>query len=128
MKNIIKITVKLNILYKNDQFDKNELKIAHDFKEKFRELSMIIISFYEIEFSYNKNYLVTYLCKCREVLKELIKRHVTDKTLHRIDIIFDFFSDPMLLDSVYVNRNSNLTETMHILIDCLKEQLDKDQT
>eukprot|EP00102_Acyrthosiphon_pisum_P024511 XP_016661721.1 PREDICTED: tumor necrosis factor alpha-induced protein 8-like protein isoform X2 [Acyrthosiphon pisum] len=42
-KNIIKIIVKLSILYRNDQFDSNELELANNFKDKFRELTMITI-------------------------------------------------------------------------------------
>lgn len=88
---------------------------------------MITVSFYEIEFSYDKNYLTNYLFKCKEMLKELTKRHLTDKTLCRIDKIFDFFSNVTFLDSVFVKRaNSELTETVRILINGLKELLDKD--
>ncbi|XP_015379190.1 PREDICTED: tumor necrosis factor alpha-induced protein 8-like protein isoform X2 [Diuraphis noxia] len=105
-KNIIKIIVKLSILYRNDQFDSNELELANNFKDKFRELTMIA---------------------CREILKELIKRHLTDKTLSRVDKIFDFFSNSVFLDSVFINPAiSDLTEIVHILINDLKELLDKD--
>lgn len=124
-KNIIKITVKLGILSRNDQFDSNELKLAENFKRKFRELIMITVSFYEIEFSYEKNYLVNYLFKCKEMLKELTKRHLTEKSLSRIDVIFEFFSNQLFLD-FFFKRDSELTEVSHILINGLKELLDKD--
>lgn len=124
---MIKIIVKLSILSRNDQFNSNELDLAHNFKNKFRELTMITVSFYEIEFSYDKNYLINYLYKCKGMLKELTKRHLTDKTLSRIDKIFDFFSNPMFLDSVFIKRaDSELTEIVHIFINGLKELLDKD--
>lgn len=125
-KNIIKIIVKLGILSRNDQFDSNELKLAENFKEKFRELIMITVSFYEIEFSYDKNYLLGYLFKCKDMLKELTKRHLTDKSLFRIDKIFEFFSNPKFLDSVFIKRDIELAETVQILINGLKELLDKD--
>lgn len=125
-KNIIKIIVKLGILSKNDQFDGNELKLAHNFKHTFRELTMIIVSFYDIDFSYDRNYLNNYLSKCRKLLKELTKRHLTDKTLSRIDKIFDFFSNPTFLDAVFSQKNTELIETVQILINGLKELLDKD--
>ncbi|VVC45356.1 Protein of unknown function DUF758 [Cinara cedri] len=126
-KNIIKIIVKLSILSRNDQFDNNELKLAHNFKDVFREIIMITISFYEIEFSYNKNYLTSYLFKCKEILKDLTKKHLTDKTLTRIDKIFEFFSNPLFLDTVFIKQESQLiVDTVKILIDGLKELLDKD--
>lgn len=126
-KNIIKIIVKLSILSRNNQFDNNELKLAHNFKDIFKEIIMITVSFYEIEFSYDKSYLITYLFKCKGMLKELTKRHLTDKTLTRIDKIFEFFSNPLFLDSVFNKHDSQLiVDTMQILIDGLKELLDKD--
>ncbi|XP_050520277.1 tumor necrosis factor alpha-induced protein 8-like protein isoform X1 [Daktulosphaira vitifoliae] len=124
-KNIIKIIVKLGILYRNDQFNKSELVLAHDFKYKFKELTMISVSFYEIDFSYDRNYLINNLFTCREMLKQLTKRHLTDKTMTRIDKIFDFFTDPFFLDLVF-KRDNKLTPTVKLLIDGLKESLDKE--
>jgi len=125
-KNIIKIIVKLGILSRNNQFDSNELKLAQHFKDKFRELTMTTISFYDIDFSYDRNYLIHYLTTCKEILKDLTKRHLTDKTLSRIDKIFEFFSDPIFLDSIFIDRESILTETVQVLINGLKDLLDKD--
>lgn len=127
MKNIIKMIVKLSILSRNDQFDSNEIQIAQNFKNKYRELVMIIISFYEIEFSYDKSYLVSCIFTCKEMLNGLSKRHLTNKSLSRIDTVFDFFSNSIFLDSIFIKRNSDLkiTETMLVIIDCLKEQIDK---
>lgn len=125
-KNIIKIIVKLGILSRNNQFDNNEVNVAKNFKHTFRELTMVIVSFYEIDFSYDRNYLNNYLSKCRETLKELTKRHLTDKTLSRVDKIFDFFSNPMFLDAVFSRQNTELTETVQIVISGLKELLDKE--
>lgn len=125
-KNIIKIIVKLSILSRNDQFDSNELKLAQHFKDKFRELTMITVSFYEIEFSYDKNYFINNLFKCIEMLKELTKRHLTEKTLTRIDKIFTFFSNPKFLDSIFIKRNSEFTEPVQIFMNGLKDLLDKD--
>lgn len=118
--------MKLGILSRNDQFDGNELRLAHDFKSTFRELTMVTVSFYDIDFSYDRNYLINYLFKCKEILKELTKRHLTDKTLSRIDKIFEFFSNPAFLDSVFIRQKSELAETVQFLINDLKELLDKE--
>lgn len=125
-KNIIKITVKLGILSRNDQFDANDMQLARNFKDKFRELTMITVSFYEIEFSYDRNHLINCLFKCREMLKELTRRHLTDKTLTRIDKIFEFFSNPNFLDSIFIKNDSESAEIVQILMNGLKELLDKD--
>lgn len=125
-KNIIKITVKLGILSRNDQFDANDLQLACHFKDKFKELTMIAVSFYEIEFSYDRKLLISRLFKCKEILKELTGKHLTDKTLTRIDKIFEFLSNPNFLDSVFIKNDSELAKIVQILMNGLKELLDKD--
>lgn len=126
IKNIIKISVKLGILSRNDQFDSNEIKVALNFKTKFKELTMTIVSFYEIEFSYNQVYLNNNLFECKEMLRELTKRHLTDKSLLRIDNVFDFFSNPTFLDTIFVKRDLKLTEITQVLINDLKELIEYD--
>ncbi|XP_050424089.1 tumor necrosis factor alpha-induced protein 8 isoform X2 [Adelges cooleyi] len=124
-KNIIKIIVKIGILSRNNQFNKNELALADDFKLKFKELTMTAVSFYEIEYSYDRNYLTTHFSVCREMLKQLTKRHLTDKTMTRIDRTFEFFSDPLFLDAVF-KRDKHLTATVELLVNGLKDLLDKE--
>lgn len=50
VKNIIKIIIKLAVLYRNNQFSNEELKHAERFKNKFHSAAMAVISFYEVGF------------------------------------------------------------------------------
>jgi hypothetical protein len=54
MKYIIKIVIKVGILYRNDQFNAEELKVVETFKSKFHSLSMTVVSFIEVDFTYDK--------------------------------------------------------------------------
>ncbi|XP_033107500.1 tumor necrosis factor alpha-induced protein 8-like protein [Anneissia japonica] len=101
IKNIIKVTVKIGVLYKHDQFNQDELLIAEEFRKKFRSTIMTFVSFYEVDFSFDKNYLMKSLNECRDKLRRLVKRHLTEKSLNRIDHVFNFFADGEFLETVF---------------------------
>ena len=48
VKNIIKIVIKIAVLYRNNQFTSEEVKHAEKFKNKFHQAAMAVISFYEV--------------------------------------------------------------------------------
>ena len=101
MKDMIKTVVKVAILYQNHKFNNEELRIAQQFRQKFRTICMTCVSFYEVDFSYDRSYLQSAIAECRTLLTNLVKNHLTPKSLGRIDNIFDFFSDGPLLDSLF---------------------------
>lgn len=101
VKNIIKIVIKLGLLYRNEQFSKEELLGAEKFKQRFHSTAMAVVSFYEVDFSYDRAFLTKALAECREGLKRLVQRHLTDKSLARIDSVFGFFEEPAFLDSLF---------------------------
>ncbi|GAB6018733.1 hypothetical protein CHUAL_000408 [Chamberlinius hualienensis] len=123
IKNIIKIVIKIGILSRNDQFTNDELILAEKFKRKFHSLAMTIISFFEVDFSYDRNFLNQSLNECCAMLKQLVGNHLTDKSLSRIDHVFSFFSDPEHLDMVFKKEGEHraslgrIVEDMHKLMD-----------
>ncbi len=100
-KDLIKTVIKVGILYRNEQFSEEEIVLADEFKKKFRTVSMTVISYYEIEFSFDKNFLTKALNECRTMLKQLVQRHLTEKSQARIDHVFDMFADPVFLEAVF---------------------------
>lgn len=101
------MVIKIGILYRNDQFNQDELWTAEKFKHKFHSTAMAIISFYEVDFSYDRNFLLQGLNECRALLKTLVSRHLTDKSVNRIDHVFDFFANPSFLDAVFSHDGSH---------------------
>ena len=101
LKNIIKIIIKIGILYKNDQFNNEELKICDDFRNKFHFLTKSALSFYEVDYTFDKQHLSDSLKKCKEMTHAIIRRHLTDKSKERVDHVYDFFSDQKFLEDVY---------------------------
>uniref|UniRef100_T1JFQ3 Tumor necrosis factor alpha-induced protein 8-like protein n=1 Tax=Strigamia maritima TaxID=126957 RepID=T1JFQ3_STRMM len=123
IKNVIKIVVKIGILYRNDQFNKEELLLVERFKRKFHSTAMTVVSFYEVDYSYDRNFLVQSLNECCAMLTQLVRPHLTDKSIARIDHVFRFFTDNELLeklfrkDGEYRRLMSKIVADMHKLME-----------
>nr|SVE76097.1 EOG090X0GLS [Daphnia hispanica] len=115
VKNIIKIVTKVGLLARNEQFSQEELAIASDFQNKFHKAAKTVISFFEVDFSYDQKFLTQLLTECKILLKQIVQSHLTDKSLGRIDLVFGFFSNPAFLDNVF-KKNSEYNETMTKII------------
>ena len=105
MKHLIKTVIKIGILYRNDQLSGEEIRIAEDFKRKFRTVAMTVISFYEVDFTFDKGFLNKSLTECSVLLKKLVERHLQDKSLTRIDNVFSVFGDTDFLESMFQPRS-----------------------
>ncbi|XP_044736294.1 tumor necrosis factor alpha-induced protein 8-like protein isoform X2 [Chrysoperla carnea] len=123
VKNIIKVVIKLGVLYRNNQFSPDELKQADRFKNKFHKAGMAVISFYEVDYSYDKNYLLSALSESQKSLRYIVERHLTEKSLARIDSIFTFFGNEHFLDAVF-KTDSEYKETLGRLVADLNRALD----
>lgn len=62
---------------------------------------MAIISFYEVDFSYDRNFLTTALKDSHKCLQFIVSKHLTDKSLLRIDSVFNFFTSEQFLDAIF---------------------------
>ena len=101
IKNIIKVVIKLAVLHRNGLFSPEEVKQAERFKSKFRMAGMAIISFYEVDFSYDRNYLTAAFNESHKCLQFIVSKHLTDKSMARIDSVFSFFSNELFLDTIF---------------------------
>lgn len=101
VKNIIKIVIKIAILHKNNCFSEDESKKTDVFYQKFLKLQMSIISFYEVAFSFDLPYLQKLINEIHQLLKEIVKNHLSEKSLNRIDEIFESFNDPQFLNEMF---------------------------
>ena len=106
MKDLIKTVIKIGILYRNEKFSSEELAIAESFKKKFHFVVMTCVSFYEVDFTFDRHFLSRSLNECCIMLKQLVVRHLTEKSLNRIDNVFQFFGSPDFLESIFNTDNS----------------------
>lgn len=103
IKNMIKITVKIGLLYKNKQFNDDELELGARFRTKLRKAALTVISFYEVDFTYDRSFLVTVVNECGDMLHKLVDRHLSEKSHTRINMVISNFSSGQLLDKVFLS-------------------------
>lgn len=85
----------------NDQFNEQEQEHAHKLTKQLRSTLMTLVSFYDVDFTYENAYLVKTLDSCRDGVKVVIKNHLSTKSLQRVDMIFDFFTKTNFFDVFY---------------------------
>ncbi|KAL1397453.1 hypothetical protein pipiens_009751 [Culex pipiens pipiens] len=124
VKNIIKIVIKIAVLHRNGQFNGEELKQADKFRAKFQTLQMAIISFYEVDYSFDLNYLLKSLQEVDTLLKSCVARHLTDKSMGRIQEVFEFFSDPSLLELAFKQDSSPYRDIMDKIVTDLNKAME----
>ncbi|XP_061461709.1 tumor necrosis factor alpha-induced protein 8-like protein 2 [Rhineura floridana] len=123
IKNLIKVAVKISVLYRNNCFSQEELILAEEFKQKLHQGAMTAISFHEVDFTFEKLVLAELLRECRDLLLKLVEKHLTPKSHGRIRHVFDHFANTELLALLYSPgepyqpRLEKICEGMNRLID-----------
>lgn len=98
LKAIIKTIVKLGILYKNDLFSEQELKSIEEFRRRFHSLARAIVTFYEVDFTVDCQFLIGLCRQCQDLTHKIISTHLTSKSHTRIDYIFNTISNVSFLE------------------------------
>lgn len=126
VKNIIKISVKIGMLERSDKFSGNEKHALLNIQRNLRTVAMTLISFYQVDHTYDRNFLIRYVSDLQGDLKTLVKPHLTEKSLGRIDQVLDFFSNAQFLDSLYVpHKNQDAAKQMGVLMDLLNKCMEE---
>jgi len=124
VKNTIKIISKIQLLAKNEQFTQEEIRQASEFQLKFHKAAKTIVSFHEVDFSYDQKFLSKLLVDCQNLLKAIVANHLTEKSLGRIDMVFGFFSNTQFLDTIF-KKKSEYTEIMTRIIADMNSALEE---
>ncbi|KPP64317.1 tumor necrosis factor alpha-induced protein 8-like protein 3-like [Scleropages formosus] len=101
IKDVIKIALKVGILYRNHQFSPEELETVDRFKKKMNQAAMTAVSFHEVDYTFDRVILSEVLLECRDLLHELVERHLTARSHGRIDRVFNHFADVEFLSVLY---------------------------
>lgn len=64
------------------------------------------------------------LTECKTLLKQIVQPHLTDKSLGRIDTVFNFFTNPAFLDAIF-KKNSDYSDTMTKIISDMHSALEE---
>eukprot|EP00092_Neocalanus_flemingeri_P002964 GFUD01003170.1.p1 GENE.GFUD01003170.1~~GFUD01003170.1.p1 ORF type:complete len:205 (-),score=73.00 GFUD01003170.1:408-1022(-) len=116
-RNIIKIAIKIGMLQRGDKFSREEKANLVQIQKNLRTVAMTLISFYQVDHTYDRNFVIKYLTELETLLKNLISNHLTDKSVGRVEQIFGVVKTPEFLDSVYVpKKNSEMREIMGTVV------------
>ncbi|XP_041424208.1 tumor necrosis factor alpha-induced protein 8 isoform X2 [Xenopus laevis] len=125
IKNLIKTVIKLAVLYRNNQFNEEEIGLMEKFKRKVHQLAMTVVSFYQVEYTFDRNVLSKLLNECRELLHQVIQRHLTAKSHGRVNHVFDHFSNCEFLATLY-NPFGSYKQHLQRLCEGVNKMLDED--
>jgi len=124
-RNIIKISIKVGMLQRGEKFSLEEKDSLIQIQKNLRAVTMTLISFYQVDFTYDRNFVIKYLTELETLLKNLISNHLTDKSVGRVEQIFGVVKTPEFLDSVYVpKKNSEMREIMGKVVSDLNSCLE----
>ncbi|KAA0703387.1 Tumor necrosis factor, alpha-induced protein 8-like protein 2 B [Triplophysa tibetana] len=101
VKDLIKVVVKIAVLFRHNRFNDDELQLAQTFKKKLHQGAMTAISFHEVDFTFDKTILSVILKESRDILLKLVNTHLTAKSHGRINHVFNHYSDEELLTQLY---------------------------
>lgn len=113
VRNIIKISVKIGMLQRGEKFSDEEKTGLIQIQRKLRTVAMTLVSFYQVDHTYDRLFVIKQLKDLEELLINLIQPHLTDKSLGRVDQIFTVVKTGEFLDSIYVpKKNLEMREIM----------------
>ncbi|XP_053317796.1 tumor necrosis factor alpha-induced protein 8-like protein 1 [Spea bombifrons] len=101
IKNLIKIMVKVSVLYRNAQFTADEVAVLQNLRKKIHTVAMTAVSFQQIEFTFDRRVLSVLLTDCRDLLHHAVRPHLTPKSQARINHVFGQLADHNFLSALY---------------------------
>lgn len=99
--NLIKVMVKIALLHRNDRFSDAERKLAESLQLKTRTTAMTLVSFAEVDYTFDKYVLSKQMNEGRAILQQLVAAHLTEKSKCRINSVFDQLGDTEFLEMLF---------------------------
>lgn len=122
VKHVIKAAVKLGVLRRHSQLLSADDRALDAFRAKFHTVLMAVVSFCEVEFSYDREFLQDALRESHQSLKSVVERHLSDKSVSRLAGVFALVSRADLLDSLFAGQ---VDEDVLKLARMLRKELDR---
>lgn len=101
------------MLLRGEKFSSEEKENLMKIQKNLRTICMTLISFYEVDHTYDRNFVIKYLSDLEKLLSSLISKHLTDKSMSRVEQIFGVVKTGDFLDCIYVpKKNPEMREIM----------------
>lgn len=122
LKNIVKVMVKVAVLDKNGKFTNDEQKQAVKLQQTTKIAAMTIISFCDVDFTFEKFVLSKQINQGRTHLQQLVSAHLQEKSKQRINSVFDALGNPDFLEAIF-EQNSKFRPSLQNIAAKLKDLL-----
>ncbi|XP_044001190.1 tumor necrosis factor alpha-induced protein 8-like protein [Aphidius gifuensis] len=123
LKNIVKLSIKIGLLHRNNKLGPDDNKKISEIRTNLRATAMSVVSFHELDFSFDRLFLTKSLDRTRSAIQDLIKYHLTDKSQERCDQIFNFLTNPDFLDAIF-HQGSEHNANLGLLVADINKALD----
>lgn len=117
------MTIKLGVLMRNEQFSADELRTVGQFQQKFRSLMMTVVSFHQVDFSYDRNFLTKSLDECQQLMQSLVRNHLSDKSTQRVSFVFQYVGRSDFLDTLF-RPNGKYSNFLNSICDDITKLMD----
>ena len=115
------------MLLRGEKLTSEEKQNLVKIQKNLRTVAMTLISFYEVDHTYDRAFVIKYLTELETLLKNLIINHLTDKSVARVEQIFGVVKTPDFLDNVYVpKKNVEMRDIMAKIVIDLNKCIDAD--
>ena len=113
------------MLLRGEKFSPDERLSMIQIQKNLRTVAMTLISFYQVDHTYDRNFVIKYLTELQTLLNDLTRNHLTDKSVGMVEQIFGVVKTPDFLDSVYVpKKNIEMREIMGKVVSDLNSCLE----
>ena len=121
---MLKIAIKLSALLKEDQINEKQRIVYNMFQKKLRAVILTVISFTSVDYSYDRNFITNQMESLRELLSAVVEIILSEKSLKKVDRIFDILTDTRLLDEMFIKKGEFHQELVQI-VRCLETIMDE---
>ena len=98
--------MKLGLLLRGEKFSDDEKESLLKIQKNLRTTSMTMISFFEVDHTYDRNFIIKNMADLEMLLKSLISKHLTEKSVGGVEQIFGVLKTPDFLDNIYVPKKN----------------------
>ncbi|OAF67568.1 hypothetical protein A3Q56_04715 [Intoshia linei] len=135
IRNIIKISLKYTLIVRNggsnvNKFNTQELENIEMLQDRFNRLILTLLTYSSIPYTYDERYLIKELKDTENVLLFIIERHVTKKTISRIQDTFNYFTSSQFFYKLYRTTDKEIQEDVKYqnyvnkLVDSMNHMMD----
>uniref|UniRef100_A0A0N5BKX6 Tumor necrosis factor alpha-induced protein 8-like protein n=1 Tax=Strongyloides papillosus TaxID=174720 RepID=A0A0N5BKX6_STREA len=123
IKYIIKISLKLFVVEQEGAINPENTKLFNSLEKIFKNFVLTFISFNQVDFSYDRNYIAKLLDQLQNSATILVDTYLSDKSSRRCDFIFEQINNPLFLDNLFKGKGEihnallGINKCFEVLID-----------